>query len=293
MVKYRLIDFDKDESEVIRLLNQNLTPRNNKEFFQWKYINYPGGKSTGAVAEVDNKIVAVVFYLPFNFYRNGKIINAARPISGCTAQDYRGRGIFKNIMKFCLESYKKDYKFLFANPNRFSHPEFMKMGWKEKTSYEYRVGIIFPWDTQNNLNLTSHSLPSISKEIKISHEYYLSGGTTDMLKWRYSDKRYKIKKIQTTDGENYIVFRLHKKASLKLIILCDYIGDENYINAAIKEVCRIERTCFIYFLKNEITAKINLLLSKRHKQAVITYLEEEPEIIHNIGFSLGDLEGTI
>ena len=84
MVHYRLMDFEKDRGRVIELLNQNLTPRNTQEFFNWKYVNYPGGSSTGAVATIDKKIVALVFYLPFDFYNNEKIIKAARPIGGCT-----------------------------------------------------------------------------------------------------------------------------------------------------------------------------------------------------------------
>ena len=78
MVHYRLINYTTDRNAVIKLLNQNLTPRNTDDFFNWKYLNYPGGSSTGAVAVANDKIVAVVFYLPYHFYNNHKIIKPLR-----------------------------------------------------------------------------------------------------------------------------------------------------------------------------------------------------------------------
>lgn len=293
MVHYRLIDYDKDRSTVINLLNQNLTPRNTPEFFEWKYLNYPGGSSTGAVAVVNDKIVAVVFYLPFNFYNNGKVVKAARPVGGCTDPNYRGKGIFKKLMNFCLESYDKNYKFLFANPNRFSHPEFLKMGWKEIGGYDYRLGIVLPWKIQNNLNFYTLSKDDFSNEIALSHEDYVSAGTIEFIKWRYLDKRYSVNKFRTGEKDNFIVYRLSKIKNLKCIILCDYAGDEHYIDAAVKKVCQIEGTWLVYYLENETTKKIKFAITMRHRQVVITYTEKEPNITQQIRFSLGDIEGTV
>ena len=293
MVKYRLIEFEKDEKEVIVLLNENLTPRNTKEFFAWKYLNYPGGSTTGAVALIEERIVAVVFYLPFHFFRNDEVINAARPVGGCTAKDQRGKGIFKKLMKFCLESYKKDYEFLFANPNQYSHPEFIKMGWKENNQHEYRVGLMFPWKAKTNPNLIPSKLSFESENIKITHNYFLSAGRTKFLKWRYADERYTIKKFQTGLRESYIAYRIYNKRKIRLLVLCDYIGDENYINDIIKKVCQYEKTFFIYYLKNEITDNINFIFSKFHKHVMVTYTENTPNVLQKIRFSLGDLEGTV
>jgi len=293
MVAYRLIDYSTDRDDVLKLLNQNLTPRNTDEFFNWKYLNYPGGSSVGAVAVLDKKIVAVVFYLPFNFYNNGQMIQAARPVGGCTDPEYRGKGIFKKLMKFCLESYQKDYKFLFANPNRFSHPEFLKMGWKELVKYEYHIGVISPFNFKSRLDFESTPGNSLSSDLKLSHEDYVSAGTTEFINWRYQDKRYIVQKFKTGSNENYIIYRMSKLKNVRSIILCDYCGDEFYINQAIKKACRIEGTWFVYFMKNDTTSKINFLFTKRHRKVMVTYTEREPNIIKKIRFSLADLEGTV
>ena len=293
MVHYRLINYTTDRNAVIKLLNQNLTPRNTDDFFNWKYLNYPGGSSTGAVAVANDKIVAVVFYLPFNFYNNKKTILAARPVGGCTDPDYRGKGIFKKLMKFCLDSYAKDYKFLFANPNRFSHPEFLKMGWKEVEGYEYRLGVVFPWTAKYNLNLESFSDTSLPNELEISHQDYVSAGTREFIKWRYFDKRYIVKHFKIKKAENFIVYRISTVKNLKCIILCDFTGDEEYLNSAIKKICSNEKTLLVYYLKNETTDKINFLFHMKHHNVVITYTENEPDIIRKIRFSLGDIEGTV
>jgi GNAT superfamily N-acetyltransferase len=292
MVEYRLINYDKDRKDVIKLLNQNLTPRNTEQFFNWKYLNSPCGSSTGTVAVTDNKIVAVVFYLPFNFYSNKKIMKAARPVGGCTDPAYRGKGIFKKLMKFCLESYDKDYAFLFANPNRFSRPEFKKMGWKELGGYEYHVGLVIP-RVRQNLNFSSLSNESKSDKLYFSHNDYVSAGTTEFINWRYADNRYTVKKFRTTNYENYLVYRVSKIKNIKSLILCDYCGDEFYLDSAIKKACRIEGTLLVYFLANETTAKIRFALTKKHQKVVVTYTEKEPDVIKNVRFSLGDLEGTV
>lgn len=293
MVHYRLIDFDKDRDEVILLINENLTPRNNKEFFQWKHLDNPNGSSTGAVATVNEKIVAVVFYLPYNFINNGNVVKAARPVEGCTAKNFRGRRIFKNLMKFCLESYNKDYKFLFANPNKFSHPEFLKMGWNEVSGYEYRLGIIIPWKKQDDLIFCPTSKEKYSNNIRVLHDDYTSAGSTEFINWRYANKRYTVKEFLIGERKNFLIYRISKIKNIKCIILCDFCGDENYINAAVKKACRMEGTWFVYFLNNKTTSKINFVITKRHRKAVITYTEKEPNIIQKIRFSLGDLEGTV
>jgi GNAT superfamily N-acetyltransferase len=292
MVEYRLIDYDKDRNDVINLLNQNLTPRNTQEFFNWKYLNYPEGRSTGTVAVTDNKIVAVVFYLPFNFYSNQKKIKAARPVGGCTDPAYRGKGIFKKLMKFCLETYDKEYKFLFANPNRFSRPEFKKMGWNEVDGYEYHVGLVFP-RVRHSINFSSLSSNSKSEKLKFSHDDYVSAGTLEFIKWRYADKRYSVRKFKTENNENYLIYRVSKIKNLKCLILCDYCGDEFYLDSAMKMACRMEGTLLVYFLTNATTAKIKFAFTKKHQKVVVTYTEKEKDMIQKIRFSLGDLEGTV
>ena len=65
--------------------------------------------------------------MPYNLFSiKCKLIKGARPVDGCTDKNYRGKGIFKKLMNYCLNEYHYEYDFLFANPNKFSYPEFMK-----------------------------------------------------------------------------------------------------------------------------------------------------------------------
>ena len=78
-----------------------------------------------------------------------------------------------------------------------------------------------------------------------------------------------------------------------MLILCDYKGDENYIDTIIKKVCNLERTYFVYYLKDEITNNIRFIFFKHHENVIVPYTENTPNVPQKIRFSLGDQECTV
>src|SRR5690606_2930100 len=90
------------------------------------------GTSVSVVAVAGERIVAVVFATRYDFLDSkGEKIKGMRTFDGCTDKEYRGKGIFKRLIKFCIGRYNEDYDFFLANPNQASFQEHLKIGYIE------------------------------------------------------------------------------------------------------------------------------------------------------------------
>ena len=124
MITYRDLDYSKDIAEVVNLINDNLDPDYTRDSLLWKHFHNPFGRSISMVALDSERIVAVVFYMRYNFQNNkGKIIRTIRPLDVCTDKTQRGKGLFKILLEKCLNKHQ-DYDILFSTPNKKSYPEY-------------------------------------------------------------------------------------------------------------------------------------------------------------------------
>lgn len=295
MIEYRSLDYVKDVEDVVLLIRQNLDPKYSKEFLLWKHYNNPSGKSIAMVAIEKDIIVGVLFYMRYNFTKKGKeVIRCIRPVDGCTSANQRGKGVFKRLMESCLELYGEHYDLLVATPNKNSFPELIKLGWKSfDNSFIYKIGINLPINIFNERRLIFSELEyCFSKKLNYN-DYFVTGNSMEFIKWRYRDKNYSVKGFITNKKSNFIVYRIEKIKSVKSIILCDFIGDVNQINIAVKEICKIERLYFVYYLNNKINQELNFFLKKTVRKAVVVFRENNYFMNEELSISLGDLEGKM
>jgi len=295
MLEFRDLDYSKDVEEVVALIKENLQPEFTKDVLIWKHLNNPFGRSASIIAIEYGKIVAVVFYMRYNFKnKNGKKIRCIRPFDGCTDKNQRGKGIFKKIMNLCLDKYKDDYDFLLANPNSFSYPEFLKLGWVEPAQQNsYNIGLISPFGASNHKELKNLDNELVNEEILCYQDYFLVGNTLKFIKWRYQDEAYTVKQFSKNNRTNYIVYRKEKRKKINTIILCDFYGDDAMINEVIFNVCKTEKIFLIYFLDNNINKKINFIFKRNHKKALVVLKLNNFTIPDNLVVSLGDMEGRL
>lgn len=293
-MKYRILDYNKDINEVVELIKNNLDPLYSEEIFLWKHLHNPFGKSIAMVAVLEDKIVGVVFYMRYNFKnKEGEVVKTIRPLDVCTEHSQRGKGVFKTLLKVCLESVKK-YDLLFSTPNKKSYPEFIKLGWQSFIDqYYFNIGIISPLKLTKKILLKDFNSKTQIVENLNRHNHLVTADSWKFIKWRYQFGEYKIKQFIEKDVFNLIVYRLDKIKGLNTIILCDYIGNTSYINDAVRSISRLENINIIYYLKNDITCKINFIFIKKLRQAVIIYKENNYYYTGNICVSLGDLEGKL
>ncbi len=294
-MEFRDLDYSKDVKEVVALIKENLQPEYTEEFLFWKHVNNPFGKSISMVAIEDDKIVGVVFYMRYNLNRrDGSSIKCIRPFDACTDRKLRGKGVFKKLMVECLNKYSNDYELLLANPNANSYSEFIKLGWKEPNhEYFYKIGIISPFFPSKEGQVLNTDFEESSDSILSYQNYAVVGNNLQFVKWRYKDSVYKIKEFSKGYYKSYIIYRIEKLKGLKCIILCDFYGNMEVINDVIKQVCKLEKLYFVYYLSNKITDNIHFIYSIKRRKAIIVYKENNFQIPSDLVISLGDLEGRL
>lgn len=125
---------DQDEPEVLALLvaalGQGPAGHRSAEFFRWKHLESPFGRSLMLVCEADGRIVGLRAFLRWRFDVDGQPVRAVRPVDTATHPDHRGRGIFSQLTLAALEVLGEEADVVFNTPNEKSLPGYLKMGWR-------------------------------------------------------------------------------------------------------------------------------------------------------------------
>lgn len=116
-----------DETEVLDLLRiafgrwprdiDDVTP---SEFFRWKFLHGPFGRSIMVVAEADEVVVGFIAYLPWRFSAGERIVTAVRGVDFAVHPDYQRRGA--SMAMRAAATFPDDAAFTWSNPNGQSRP---------------------------------------------------------------------------------------------------------------------------------------------------------------------------
>jgi GNAT superfamily N-acetyltransferase len=124
---------DNDEPEVLDLLNAALeggpAGRWSEEFFRWKHLDNPFGRSFMLVALAGGRIVGFRAFMRWQFQAGGRPLRAVRAVDTSTHPEYQGQGIFSRLTREALQALREDTDFVFNTPNEKSLPGYLKMGW--------------------------------------------------------------------------------------------------------------------------------------------------------------------
>ncbi len=125
---------DEDEAQVLELLGTSLGggPAGERpaEFFRWKHVENPFGRSFMLVAEDDERIIGLRAFMRWRFACGGRNVDAVRAVDTATHPDYQGRGVFSHLTLAALDALRGDVDLVFNTPNDKSLPGYLKMGWR-------------------------------------------------------------------------------------------------------------------------------------------------------------------
>jgi GNAT superfamily N-acetyltransferase len=125
---------DEDESEVLDLLRGSLgggpAGQRTPEYFRWKHLENPFGRSYMIVAESEGRIIGFRALMRWRFRIEDHTIEAVRPVDTVTHPDHRGRGVFSRLTHTALDSIRDEVDLVFNTPNSNSLPGYLKMGWQ-------------------------------------------------------------------------------------------------------------------------------------------------------------------
>ncbi len=139
---------DADEAAVLDLLNASLGggPAGSRpaEFFRWKHLENPFGRSFMLVAETDGRIVGLRAFMRWEFMARDRRFRAVRAVDTATHPDHQGRGIFSKLTLEALDALRDQADFVFNTPNEQSLPGYLKMGWRVVGRVPIRVRVRRP-----------------------------------------------------------------------------------------------------------------------------------------------------
>lgn len=127
---------DADRASVLDLLAASLgwdLSSGLAEYFEWKHVANPFGRSPAWVAIDGDRIVGFRTFLRWEFEDAGGVVRrAVRAVDTATHPEYQGRGIFRLLTMAAVEAMiADDVQFVFNTPNDQSRPGYLKMGWVE------------------------------------------------------------------------------------------------------------------------------------------------------------------
>jgi GNAT superfamily N-acetyltransferase len=124
---------DDDERRVLDLLTTTLgggpAGRRPPEFFRWKHLDNPFGRSFMLLAEVDRQLIGFRSFMRWRFQVGGATVRAVRAVDTATHPDFQGRGVFSRLTLEALEALGDEIDLVFNTPNDRSLPGYLKMGW--------------------------------------------------------------------------------------------------------------------------------------------------------------------
>ncbi|WP_373056149.1 GNAT family N-acetyltransferase [Zunongwangia sp. H14] len=287
---FREIDYSKDLTEVVALIQIALDPGFSVQHFKWKHLENPFGRSFGILALDGKKIVGLRMFMFWSFYSayKKKRIRGIRPVDTVTHPEYRGHGIFKKLTLDGLEKCKENYDFVFNTPNEISFPIYSKLGWqKMEQVQDIKIALINPF------NASCHYLDIKPEFLTEKEDFYpldtLHTYTSlKYLKWRYKSNKYSIAYFPAQNI--YIAYG----TSSQYLVIYEILGNPKFAESKmLYTLARKKGKVLIYYYDNEILAKFHLPVTiKRKKPVIVMRNHEKLNASKGFKFSLADLEAV-
>jgi N-acetylglutamate synthase-like GNAT family acetyltransferase len=186
-------------------LGEELMPKS-REYWQWKHIDNPFGKSPVILAFENDILVGVRAFMRWQWKSSGQVFESVRAVDTATHPDYQGRGIFKKLtlelLNYCAN---EGWHFVFNTPNSNSKPGYLKMGWKEAGKLPISIPILHPVSVALNMSRLKQSVvktndtnqesflqhPNLEELLKQNavrcKDQIITSHTVKSLQWRYQN----------------------------------------------------------------------------------------------------------
>jgi GNAT superfamily N-acetyltransferase len=126
---------DEDLPRVLDLLDASLgggpAGRRPPEFFTWKHLDNPFGRSLLLVAEHQDRLIGLRAFMRWRFRAGQRTLAAVRAVDTATHPDFQGLGVFSRLTRAALEAMDGQVDLVFNTPNGKSGPGYLKLGWRE------------------------------------------------------------------------------------------------------------------------------------------------------------------
>jgi hypothetical protein len=155
-----------DKESILELLNnvfmkqQRSSFKRGDNYYNWKFLDSPFGKSLLTVAEQDKRIIAVDTLWPWELNIRGEVHKVMQPCDSVVHPSSRGKGLFKKMRFYGIEMLKQSKpSFLFNFPNNQSITANISLGWTYLGKISCWIKILKPINVAKGFFYSSKSKP--------------------------------------------------------------------------------------------------------------------------------------
>lgn len=301
---------DSDESQVLQLLNnvfkeqQLVAIERDNDYWNWKFKQNPFGESILTVAEAEGEIIGFDHLWPWEFIQKSEVYKAAQPCDLAVRKDFRGKGLFKKMRLFGIQSARREgVQFLFNFPNKNSLRGNQSLGATYVGEILWQVKVLKPLNVLRSfLGGTKSRRIDIPRGYKISPDELDAFGlfnsceddiisiyrTKGFSRWRYGDKphrSYGMAKVNKENRDAAAVFTINQTKGRQDMIVVDIMGCRSLMGELIDKLVATGHSLnsdLILMMDNLCFNTQHLwkkgFLRKREKNMVVFSLTDNPQL---------------
>jgi N-acetylglutamate synthase-like GNAT family acetyltransferase len=304
-------------------LGEELMPKS-REYWQWKHVDNPFGKSPVILALENDTLVGVRAFMRWQWKSAGQVFESVRAVDTATHPDYQGRGIFKKLtmelLNYCAS---EGWHFVFNTPNNNSKPGYLKMGWKEAGKLPISVPVMHPFSIalnmsrlkQSSIKANNHDQESLLQHSGLAEllsqnaarckNQIITSHTVKSLQWRYQHvpvAKYFTRGLESGGKLNVLlVYRLKTSSAGNELRVTDIFMDADKYRAEVRAMVKdlVKQHAADYATVSGLNSWLNgagLYLRKLPVGPVVTVRNitfDATNTLHNFNGwspSVGDLE---
>lgn len=261
-----------DLQNVIDLIRDSLGPgptgERSRDFFEWKHLENPFGRSLLLVAEIDDAIVGFRAFMRWRFSYLESTVHAVRAVDTATRPGYRGRGVFTQLTTQAVDEARDIAQMIFNTPNNKSLPGYLKMGWTIVEKPRVLIRTLRPVHLVSSIlssaeairqqeDLRVNAMPvdellskesqvrDLLEEASIHAPELRTARTLDYLRWRYQAipglRYWALSREVAGDIRGMAIFRVQMRRGLRESTLADLVarpGDCRTIRTLLRELTK-------------------------------------------------------
>jgi GNAT superfamily N-acetyltransferase len=323
-----------DEDAVLQLLDSSLgagpVGRRVTEFWRWKHLENPFGRSFVTVAEVDGEIVGVRPFMRWRFVAGDRVFTAVRAVDTATHPAHQGKGIFSRLTRAALDAIRPEIDLVFNTPNGKSGPGYLKLGWREVGRVPIGIRVRRPVRfavLARSLKRTAEPVTGLAIDAESAADALRDGAAVDALlaaaeplrdrlttpkdaaylRWRYVDvPMIDYRAVRLLDGDEctgIVLFRVRRRGALLECVIAELIVRPDESATARRLLRRAARAAAVDMVTSSFppgTTCRRATVATGHIRApggmyLVTNplrpdLEPDPSSLRSWGLTLGDLE---
>lgn len=291
-----------DKDGVLSLLNcvfqeqQRSTTIRGLDYWNWKFLDSPYGKSQATVAIREGKLIAIDNLWPWEFRIRGEIHKAMQPCDSVVHPEARGEGLLKKIRIYNLEMLETSKpSFLFNFPNNQSLPINISLGWNYLGKISWWVKILRPYNLIKSMILSDKTQP-----LNLEGKYRLDIKTLDDIayesesydkfvninripgfhEYRYSKhpiREYGMVYFDKGKNSTASIFTINQKGTSREMIIVDLIGSNKNTMSIIKMTLKIAIELGVDFVA--IVANTSFMMSNLWQMGFIKRKEKNMVVL--------------